>query len=713
MSSRALRRLQKQHIPDIVPGKDQDSDQEAVNSDDEEENAQDVPIKQINPFDLLNGDEDDIEEEEEEEEEEKGGNSEKGVDEDITESEPIIDKNYNKTKKNKKKNKKKGNKGDNSSTGTDSISMKELDNVLKQLGQKSSKGATDKQSLNTEERRQLLSVNYRNLDAQAEMKRLFGSHVVNSENRSSQGRVLKKSKFTTPKSDWPPYKRNGLSMEAVETKDGISYYAFRHFEQYQDVQMEFLSAIATHNPEALLLLIRRHPYHVDSLLQLSEIAKHSGDWTTAGDFIERALYACERALHPLFSLKTGTARLSYKRSENRSLFLTVFRHIQFLTRRGCWKTAFEFNKLLFSLDPVSDPLGALLSLDYHALSSKDYDYVVKMQSQWKTDGHLYPSDLSNMPNFAYSSAYAKFKMSEKSKNSQDVVQSTKLMKEAIQKYPLVYCRLLEKLGEREADEIVQLTQYIPNEYMDIMQLSYIERTFEMWKEPEVLEWLKGVGSSTLPVVVNQPQKIQQKLLCDEKENVPLSVCRYIVLIDIQKLLSYLPSSITSSSYQMYDPLPPADSETMYDINERMRSRSSSSFSRIPTDARGLMEMMRNMLGANQLPAGDQEQVRQLLDELERLRRENANQAPGAFPVDGEDFDEDEDDNEEDLYDDGFAEEDDDIGQIQHEMLNNGDMTADEMIEIMNAVGDEDLEVQRALAEAFERNSSTNNNSNHQ
>ncbi|KAI8642380.1 transcriptional repressor TCF25-domain-containing protein [Parasitella parasitica] len=696
MSSRALRRLQKEQIQDIVPKKDQETDEEPSNSEVDEEDVQDVLIKQINPFDLLNESDDGIEEVEEDDEDKK----------DIKELEPIIEKNHNKARKSKKKTKKRGNKNENSTTGNDDISMKELDKVLKQLGKTSPKGATDKQSLNTEESRQLLSVNYRNLDAQAEMKRLFGSHVVNSENRSSQGRVLKKSKFTTPKSDWPPYKRNGLSMEVVETKDGNSYYAFRHSEQYQDVQLEFLNAIATHNAEALLFLTRRHPYHVDSLLQLSEIAKDSGDWTAAGDFIERALYACERALHPQFSLSNGSARLSYKRSENRSFFLAVFRHIQFLTRRGCWKTAFEFNKLLFSLDPTSDPLGALLSLDYHALSSKDYDYVIKMQSQWKTDGNLYPSDLNNMPNFAYSSAYAKFKMGEKSKNSQDVIQGTKIMREAIQKYPLVYCRLLEKLGEPEADEIVQLTQYIPNEYMDIMQLSYIERTFEMWKEPEVLEWLKGVGSSTLPMVVSQPKKIQQKLLCDEKENVPLSVCRYIVLIDIQKLLSYLPPNITSSSYQMYDPLPPADSETMYDINERMRS-SSTSFGRIPTDARGLMDMMRNMLGANQLPAGDQEQVRQLLGELERLRRENANQAPGAFPLDVEDFDADENDNEE-VYDDG-TEDNDDLGQIQHEMHNNGDMTADEVMEIMNAVGDEDLDVQRALAEAFERNNNNNNN----
>lgn len=138
--------------------------------------------------------------------------------------------------------------------------------------------------------------------------------------------------------------------------------------------------------------------------------------------------------------------------------MAIFRHIQFLTRRGCWRTAFEFNKLLFSLDPVSDPLGALLSLDFHALSARDFEYVTKMHSGWKTDGQLYPVDLSNMPNFAYSAAYAKFKMSEKSKNADDVKKSSKMIQEAIKKYPLVYCRLLEKLGESEVPQLVQLTQ---------------------------------------------------------------------------------------------------------------------------------------------------------------------------------------------------------------------------------------------------------------
>lgn len=66
---------------------------------------------------------------------------------------------------------------------------------------------------------------------------------------------------------------------------GISYFVFKHDDEYQEAQFEFLSAVATHNPNALMFLLSRYPYHVDTLLQVSEMAKQSGDWTMAGDCI--------------------------------------------------------------------------------------------------------------------------------------------------------------------------------------------------------------------------------------------------------------------------------------------------------------------------------------------------------------------------------------------------------------------------------------------
>lgn len=40
-----------------------------------------------------------------------------------------------------------------------------------------------------------------------------------------------------------------------------------------------------------------------------------------------------------------------------------------LNKKACYKAAFEFNKLLLKLNPFDDPVGALLMIDYTALSA--------------------------------------------------------------------------------------------------------------------------------------------------------------------------------------------------------------------------------------------------------------------------------------------------------------------------------------------------------
>jgi hypothetical protein len=51
MSSRALRRLQKEQIPDITSPK---SEEEIEEEEEEEDTVEEKPVKQINPFDLVN-----------------------------------------------------------------------------------------------------------------------------------------------------------------------------------------------------------------------------------------------------------------------------------------------------------------------------------------------------------------------------------------------------------------------------------------------------------------------------------------------------------------------------------------------------------------------------------------------------------------------------------------------------------------------------------
>lgn len=99
-------------------------------------------------------------------------------------------------------------------------------------------------------------------------------------------RLLKKTKLATPKVDWPSFQKQGLSMEHLDSgSSAYSTYSFKHQEVYQDTQLDYLNVIAQHDPNGLVMLTHQRPYHVDSLLQLSEIAKQQGDWTVAGDCI--------------------------------------------------------------------------------------------------------------------------------------------------------------------------------------------------------------------------------------------------------------------------------------------------------------------------------------------------------------------------------------------------------------------------------------------
>jgi len=98
----------------------------------------------------------------------------------------------------------------------------------------------------------------------------------------------------------------------------------------------------------------------DDSIQVSEILKHQGSLSEAADLIgivtflrvtlmiERALFALDCGIHPMFNLSLGTTRLPFQFFENRSFYLAIWHHMESLGRRGCWRTALEFNKLLFA-----------------------------------------------------------------------------------------------------------------------------------------------------------------------------------------------------------------------------------------------------------------------------------------------------------------------------------------------------------------------------
>ena len=62
--------------------------------------------------------------------------------------------------------------------------------------------------------------------------------------------------------------------------------------------------------------------------------------------LERALYCFESTFHVSFNVAMGNCRMSYRRHENRSFYIALFKHMLLIGQRGCYRTALEFAKLI-------------------------------------------------------------------------------------------------------------------------------------------------------------------------------------------------------------------------------------------------------------------------------------------------------------------------------------------------------------------------------
>jgi len=181
-----------------------------------------------------------------------------------------------------------------------------------------------------------LSVDTQHLHAANEMRKLFGRAAVQGANddepaarprrgqqvalagavagRNAPGRNLaslglRRNIFIQGKEEWPRATSGGLGMEIVgKRNDGTVEYRFVHTTAYQSIQQQFETCVAAMDPERMVQLLHFNPYHISTLLQVSEIAKQQRDNATSGELLERALFTFGRAVHSTFAtnLTLGT-----------------------------------------------------------------------------------------------------------------------------------------------------------------------------------------------------------------------------------------------------------------------------------------------------------------------------------------------------------------------------------------------------------------------
>lgn len=176
-----------------------------------------VPNVQSNPFDFLNTNLGDTCSEEEQDPE--------SIEIDVIQ--PIQQK-----AKKKKKKKMVGQE-------TTTVDDQDIDQITKELKEKYGEeffAPVAPSSSSDSSAKNLLAVNPSLFDKNAELRRLFGSKVVNAQLASpsrSRAKYAPKSAFATPTDQWPRFKNPGLDMSLLETRSDSTLFSFTHSKAYQ------------------------------------------------------------------------------------------------------------------------------------------------------------------------------------------------------------------------------------------------------------------------------------------------------------------------------------------------------------------------------------------------------------------------------------------------------------------------------------------------
>ncbi|KAF3036959.1 hypothetical protein E8E12_007492 [Didymella heteroderae] len=568
MSSRALRRAQKEQEEKELQEKLAQLEQE-----DEESEEEVAPKPQAKPslFAML-GDAGDDEDEEDEDEDEQDEPAPKPVVESTPTSNP--------SKKSKKKKKKGKNKSKTATPQKDATDagLDEIDQALLALKVSSGgkKGTDDPLTpAISEETQQLfsaLSIDTIHLHAANEMKKLFGrtalQHAdddeprqrgpqgiaarVNGRNQPGSrltGLSLRRNIFIQGKEEWPRATSGGLGMEIVSKHDsGSIEYRFVHNTSYQETQRQFQVAVASYDPERMVQLLHTNPYHISTLLQVSEIAKQQRDNASASDLLERALFTFGRSVHSTFasSLAAGKARLSFSRPENREFFLAIWRYIATLCVRATFRTALEWARLLLSLSPEEDPYCIRLLIDQLALRGRSPESLIAiresdaLERSWKVP-----------PNIAFTTSLAYLRLKEP-------VKARTALKAAVREYPWLAARLCKELDITPIPKPVWGKE--PNSsYQELLTQLYAPRAKDLWNTTEGTSLLVEICYSFDEPLGDglEPYWLQQM---DE-----LNLARHVILTDDQSLISLLETRVKEQYTSVSDPLPPVNNNPSYDV----------------------------------------------------------------------------------------------------------------------------------------------------
>lgn len=447
----------------------------------------------------------------------------------------------------------------------------------------------DTLAIQEEAAKELFQVDLDHLDPALELRKKIGGIDRQTDDSQSQlpdrpiGRVPRvipnsrirryRKQLITPRAAWTRVTSALVELRLERLYDhqlyGSAAFRLAPLDSYDAQFEEFCELVEMGDIDLIYEFARKHPLHVDALLVVSDFMRISSA-SDALELTERAVYILEKCTLATsetgVDLTAGTLRLPYDEFDNRRMHLALLRYIQFLTKNGCYRTALEYSKILWSLDPWLDPVGVRMIADLLALQSGQYDWFTTVYT-----GHV-KREAAWLANWHFSNALMHFIRGEGQEEADGLLQR------AILENPWMVPKLADACGLQihEASWLssFRLPSLASSDHVKSLREAlakiYAQRVGPVWKVQQNRAWLEA----NLGIAISCRLSSSQEASLDAIDYRPsvleaASVWRHAMVSDLTGVQVALPTRIAPTVGHLYDPLPP---EMLGDASETLSSR---------------------------------------------------------------------------------------------------------------------------------------------
>jgi hypothetical protein len=397
---------------------------------------------------------------------------------------------------------------------------------------------------------------------QQQQQQQRGRNNRNRGGRNNRRTVTKKYLFGKAKPEWgkpPSFVGGGLGVKEL-TQESVpwpyngnngndfpnaKWFTFQMSDTYSQINRKYEEMLSNpqagmQDPNLLAMFVADNPFFAETILQMAMVLYYVNDRGRGSDLLRRCMYLYETALTssllPSNNANDGGEVNNHEiffdvdQKPNATFFAALFRIMQTSGMSGCHPNALSVGRYLLSLDPLRDPMGVLLILDYYALASRrtvslsdeDEDglevgasFIVDLVESEKitinykdplTSRH-HKCPLLQMPNWAFSYALALYRLSRKE-------QADVALMNALERFPMVLPKLLEMnkvnvqarsfqmdwptvipafshdLNAPNIDEgSTQIEARVARAAGEHLVRIFVERNHKLWKENDVVQWV--------------------------------------------------------------------------------------------------------------------------------------------------------------------------------------------------------------------------------